>query len=348
MVHRSDLDAPGSTTQIRHCCHDLVQAAKPPGRGACRGARDQGGAAGRAQASRAPRRGPRLRGHGISHRVLRAAKNRFGSPGDRALRDDRPGAAGGWGRTVDATGGDARSGSPRPSRDALPADRGSGTDRDGFGVGEAAGLASIGSTRDVDRRAREAWRAAIGRPGRVRGHHGGARVVEPLRSISPWRTSDRGCPSRAAISPGAAAVLGEVGSRRGRPVRHVEQRREWCGGGRPRWCSAVRPRVAVWVRHEPVLTFGRAFLVERGFRRSDGSLDSFPQFRREKGQIAGVASAMNTWRRRLPSPAMFGSFALGAPPIVAFGGDSICPPFIPNGGWPIGMVVRFRHWWRCT
>ena len=29
MVHRADLDAPpGSTTQIRRCCHDLVQAAK--------------------------------------------------------------------------------------------------------------------------------------------------------------------------------------------------------------------------------------------------------------------------------------------------------------------------------
>ena len=32
MVHRADLDAPpGSTTQIRRCCHDLVQAAKLSG-----------------------------------------------------------------------------------------------------------------------------------------------------------------------------------------------------------------------------------------------------------------------------------------------------------------------------
>ena len=83
MVHRSDLDAPpGSTTQLRRCCHDLVQAAKISGAAIV----IVGHVTKEGQLA-----GPKLLEHVVDavlafegdrdhgHRVLRAAKNRFGS-----------------------------------------------------------------------------------------------------------------------------------------------------------------------------------------------------------------------------------------------------------------------------
>ena len=83
MVHRVDLDAPpGSTTQIRRCCHDLVQAAKFSGAAIV----IVGHVTKEGQLA-----GPKLLEHVVDavlafegdrdhgHRVLRAAKNRFGS-----------------------------------------------------------------------------------------------------------------------------------------------------------------------------------------------------------------------------------------------------------------------------
>lgn len=83
MVHRLDLDAPpGSTTQIRRCCHDLVQAAKLSGAAII----IVGHVTKEGQLA-----GPKLLEHVVDavlafegdrdhgHRVLRAAKNRFGS-----------------------------------------------------------------------------------------------------------------------------------------------------------------------------------------------------------------------------------------------------------------------------
>ncbi len=83
MVHRTDLDAPaGSTTQLRRCCHDLVQAAKVTQAGLV----VVGHVTKEGQLA-----GPKLLEHVVDvvlafegdrdrgHRVLRAAKNRFGS-----------------------------------------------------------------------------------------------------------------------------------------------------------------------------------------------------------------------------------------------------------------------------
>ena len=83
MVHRADLDAPpGSTTQLRRCCHDLVQAAKISGAAIV----IVGHVTKEGQLA-----GPKLLEHLVDavlafegdrdhgHRVLRAAKNRFGS-----------------------------------------------------------------------------------------------------------------------------------------------------------------------------------------------------------------------------------------------------------------------------
>ncbi len=99
MVHRSDLDAPpGSTTQLRRCCHDLVQAAKISGAAIV----IVGHVTKEGQLA-----GPKLLEHVVDavlafegdrdhgHRVLRAAKNRFGSTheiglfemGDSGLRE---------------------------------------------------------------------------------------------------------------------------------------------------------------------------------------------------------------------------------------------------------------------
>ena len=83
MVHRADLDAPpGSTTQIRRCCHDLAQVAKLTGAAMV----IVGHVTKEGQLA-----GPKLLEHLVDavlafegdrdhgHRVLRAAKNRFGS-----------------------------------------------------------------------------------------------------------------------------------------------------------------------------------------------------------------------------------------------------------------------------
>ena len=83
MVYRADLDAPpGSTTQLRRCCHDLVQMAKIGNRAmvVVGHVTKEGNLA-----------GPKMLEHLVDvvlsidgdrehgHRVLRAAKNRFGS-----------------------------------------------------------------------------------------------------------------------------------------------------------------------------------------------------------------------------------------------------------------------------
>ena len=83
MVHRTDIDAPpGSTTQLRRCCHDLVEVAKAQHRSMVMVGHvtKDGNLA-----------GPKLLEHLVDvvlsidgdrhhgHRVLRAAKNRFGS-----------------------------------------------------------------------------------------------------------------------------------------------------------------------------------------------------------------------------------------------------------------------------
>lgn len=104
MVHRADLDAPpGSTTQIRRCCHDLVQAAKLSGAAIV----IVGHVTKEGQLA-----GPKLLEHVVDavlafegdrdhgHRVLRAAKNRFGSTQEIGLFEMTDGGL----RELDETG----------------------------------------------------------------------------------------------------------------------------------------------------------------------------------------------------------------------------------------------------
>ncbi len=234
MVHRTDLDAPaGSTTQLRRCCHDLVQAAKVTEAGLV----VVGHVTKEGQLA-----GPKLLEHVVDvvlafegdrdhgHRVLRAAKNRFGSTQEIGLFEmtelglrEAEQAAG----AIDASGG----GTPGLALSAtlagtrcLPIEvqaltatgfLGSAKRRaSGLDGNRLAMLIAVLEKHGEQRLADQDIFAAVA---------GGARVVEPAVDLAIL-LAIAGAHLGRRLDPGTV-VLGEVGlAGEVRPIRHLEQR----------------------------------------------------------------------------------------------------------------------------
>lgn len=234
MVHRADLDAPpGSTTQLRRCCHDLVQAAKITGAALV----IVGHVTKEGQLA-----GPKLLEHLVDavlafegdrdhgHRVLRATKNRFGSTQEIGLFEMTDSgleqlADGGF--TVDpealAVPGAVVSATLAGSR-CLPIEiqaltatgfLGSAKRRaTGLDSSRLAMLIAVLEKHGGQRLADQDVFAAV---------TGGGRVVEPAVDLA-MALAISGAHHGRAISP-TTVVLGEVGlTGEVRPVRHAEQR----------------------------------------------------------------------------------------------------------------------------
>jgi DNA repair protein RadA/Sms len=272
MVHRADVDAPpGSTTQLRRCCHDLVQAAKLSGAAIV----IVGHVTKEGQLA-----GPKLLEHLVDavlafegdrdhgHRVLRAAKNRFGSTQEIGLFEMTDGglrqldeggiaidpAAGGIsGSVLTATMAGTR---------CLPIEiqaltatgflgsakrRGTGLD-----ANRLAMLIAVLEKHGGQRLADQDVFAAVA---------GGARVVEPAADLA-IALAIAGAHHGRSVSAGTV-VIGEVGlTGEVRSVRHLEQRvRELARRGAT---TAVVPRSQeevvrdLGVRIQPVGTLGEA------------------------------------------------------------------------------------------
>ena len=234
MVHRADLDAPpGSTTQIRRCCHDLVQAAKLSGAAIV----IVGHVTKEGQLA-----GPKLLEHVVDavlafegdrdhgYRVLRAAKNRFGSTQEIGLFEmtdaglhelDESGLA------IDSTGpgvpGSVRTATIAGSR-CLPVEvqaltatgfLGSAKRRaTGLDSSRLAMLIAVLEKHGGQRLADQDVFAAVA---------GGARVVEPAADLA-IAMAIAGAHHGRALPPGTVAI-GEIGlTGEIRSVRHLEQR----------------------------------------------------------------------------------------------------------------------------
>ena len=234
MVHRADLDAPpGSTTQIRRCCHDLVQAAKFSGAAIV----IVGHVTKEGQLA-----GPKLLEHVVDavlafegdrdhgYRVLRAAKNRFGSTQEIGLFEmtdaglaelDESGLA------IDSTApgvpGSVRTATIAGSR-CLPVEvqaltatgfLGSAKRRaTGLDSSRLAMLIAVLEKHGGQRLADQDVFAAV---------TGGARVVEPAADLA-IALAIAGAHHGRSLSPGTVAIgeIGLTGEIRG--VRHLEQR----------------------------------------------------------------------------------------------------------------------------
>lgn len=234
MVHRLDLDAPpGSTTQIRRCCHDLVQAAKISGAAIV----IVGHVTKEGQLA-----GPKLLEHVVDavlafegdrdhgYRVLRAAKNRFGSTQeiglfemtDGGLRElDESGLA------IDSTGpgvaGSVRTATIAGSR-CLPVEvqaltatgfLGSAKRRaTGLDSSRLAMLIAVLEKHGGQRLADQDVFAAVA---------GGARVVEPAADLAIAMAIAGAHHGRAL--PAGTVAIGEIGLTGAlRNVRNLEQR----------------------------------------------------------------------------------------------------------------------------
>ena len=234
MVHRTDLDAPaGSTTQIRRCCHDLVQAAKLTQAGLV----VVGHVTKEGQLA-----GPKLLEHVVDvvlafegdrdrgHRVLRAAKNRFGSTQEiglfemteRGLQEAEHAAD-----AVDASGG----GTPGLALSATLA----GTRCLPIEVQALTATGFLGSAKrrasGLDGNRLAMLIAVLEKHGEQRladqdifaSVVGGARVVEPAVDLAIL-LAIAGAHLNRGLEPGTV-VLGEVGlAGEVRPIRHLEQR----------------------------------------------------------------------------------------------------------------------------
>ena len=234
MVHRSDLDAPpGSTTQIRRCCHDLVQAAKLSGAAIV----IVGHVTKEGQLA-----GPKLLEHVVDavlafegdrdhgYRVLRAAKNRFGSTQEIGLFEMTDGGL----RELDESGLAIDSGGPGVS----------GAVRTATMAGsrclpvEVQALTATGFLGSAKRRATGLDSSRLAMLIAVLEKHGGqrladqdvfaavaggARVVEPAADLA-IALAIAGAHHGRALSPGTVAIgeIGLTGEIRG--VRHLEQR----------------------------------------------------------------------------------------------------------------------------
>ena len=234
MVHRADLDAPpGSTTQIRRCCHDLVQAAKLSGAAIV----IVGHVTKEGQLA-----GPKLLEHVVDavlafegdrdhgYRVLRAAKNRFGSTQEIGLFEMTDGGLcelDESGLAIDSTGpgvsGSVRTATIAGSR-CLPVEvqaltatgfLGSAKRRaTGLDSSRLAMLIAVLEKHGGQRLADQDVFAAVA---------GGARVVEPAADLA-IALAIAGAHHGRALPPGTVAI-GEIGlTGEIRSVRHLEQR----------------------------------------------------------------------------------------------------------------------------
>ena len=234
MVHRADLDAPpGSTTQLRRCCHDLVQAAKLSGAAIV----IVGHVTKEGQLA-----GPKLLEHLVDavlafegdrdhgHRVLRAAKNRFGSTQeiglfemtDGGLRQVEeggvaiePGAAGVPGAVLTATMAGTRCLPVEIQALTATGFLGSAKRRaTGLDASRLAMLIAVLEKHGGQRLADQDVFAAVA---------GGARVVEPAADLAV-ALAIAGAHHGRSVAAGTV-VIGEVGlTGEVRPVRHLEQR----------------------------------------------------------------------------------------------------------------------------
>lgn len=272
MVHRADVDAPpGSTTQLRRCCHDLVQAAKISGAAIV----IVGHVTKEGQLA-----GPKLLEHLVDavlafegdrdhgHRVLRAAKNRFGSTqeiglfemtdgGLRQLEEGGvsidPGGAGVSGAVLTATMAGTRCLPVEIQALTATGFLGSAKRRaTGLDASRLAMLIAVLEKHGGQRLADQDVFAAVA---------GGARVVEPAADLAV-ALAIAGAHHGRAVSSGTV-VIGEVGlTGEVRPVRHLEQRaRELARRGA---ATAVVPAgqaasiEGLGMRIEPVATLSAA------------------------------------------------------------------------------------------